>query len=149
MANDADGPRPSSLAARLDKLFRTVRRADGKEFSHREVAEGITAAGESISHTYVGHLRSGKQDNPTLKHLRALARFFGVPVEYFTNDRLAGQVGVELELAAALQDLQVKTVALRQTVATEASKSLASIARIMDTIRQLEADRTGATDNGD
>lgn len=138
MAEGTGGAVPSSLAQRLDNLFTKVRKPGGREYSHREVAEAITLAGEPISYSYIGQLRAGDKDNPTLRHLRALARFFGVPVEYFTSERLAAEVDRELDLAAALQDLRVQTVALRESVLPEAERSMASLSRIVEVIRQLE-----------
>lgn len=146
MAEGAGDIVPGSLAQRLDRLFSRVRKPGGREYSHREVAEAITLAGEPISYSYIGQLRAGDKDNPTLRHLRALARFFGVPVEYFTSERLAAEVDRELDLAAALQDLHVKTVALRQSVLPEAERSMESLSRIVDVIRRLE--KGGESDSG-
>lgn len=131
------------LARRLDNLFRSVRRPDGREYSHREVAEAITSSGEPISHSYIGQLRAGDKDNPTIKHLRALARFFGVPVEYFTNDEIAADVDRELRTLTALKELQIKTVALRSTLLPEAERSLAELARIVEVIREIETEQDG------
>jgi transcriptional regulator with XRE-family HTH domain len=145
MADGVDPHVPEPLAARVDKLFRTVRRPDGREYSHREVADAITTAGEPISHSYIGQLRAGDKDNPTLRHLRALARFFGVPVEYFTSEAVAAEVNRELDVLAALKELRVQTVALRQSVLPEAQRSLAQLSRIMDAIRELDqGDASGA-----
>lgn len=138
MTTGTGRPVGGSLAQRLDNLFRTVRRDDGREFSHREVAESITATDEPISHSYIGQLRTGDKDNPTIKHLRALARFFGVPVEYFTRDDIADDVDHELRTLTALKELQIRTVALRSTVLPEAERSLAELSRIIDVIRELD-----------
>lgn len=127
-----------SLAHRLDHLFRTVAKPDGREYSHREVAEAVTTGGEPISHSYIGQLRTGDKDNPTIRHLRALARFFGVPVEYFTSDEVAADVDLELRTLTALKELQVKTIALRRTVLPEAERSLAELARLVEVIRGIE-----------
>jgi transcriptional regulator with XRE-family HTH domain len=49
-----------------------------------EVATAITeATGEDISSTTVWKLRTGRQDNPQLRTLTALATFFDVPIGYF------------------------------------------------------------------
>src|ERR1041385_5114634 len=88
----------ATLAERLDRLFRTVRKPDGSEYSLREVADAITATGESISFAYIGQLRNGVKDNPNIRHLHAIAKFFGVPLDYFTNERLAETVAQELDL---------------------------------------------------
>jgi hypothetical protein len=73
------------LTDRLDHLFRTVHPRGGGPFTPAEVAEAInTAAGEKvISSTYVWQLRTGRRDNPTLRHLSALATFFGVSPHVF------------------------------------------------------------------
>lgn len=147
MSDGSDQAGPTSLAARLEKLFASVRKADGSEYSQREVAEGVTAGGEPISHSYVGQLRKGEKDNPTLRHLRALAKFFGVPVEYFTNDDVAAQVETELDKLRALQDLRIRTAALRATVLPEAERSWAEVGRIIEVIRGLEAEGGQAGDS--
>ncbi|SCL25973.1 Helix-turn-helix [Micromonospora rhizosphaerae] len=143
MTPRADDSAGRTLAQRLDNLFLSVRRPDGREYSHREVAEAVTAAGEPISHSYIGQLRAGDKDNPTIKHLRALARFFGVPVEYFTNEDVAADVDRELRTLTALKDLQIKTVALRRTLLPEAERSLAELARIVEVIREIEVPQDG------
>ncbi len=139
MTDRVDRAGSESLQKRLDKLFTSVRKNDSTEFSAREVAEGVAKLGEPISHTYVGQLRRGEKDNPTLRHLRGLAKFFGVPVEYFTNDEIAAEVDHELDKLNALQALRVRTAAMRATVLPEAERSLAELARIVDVIRGLEA----------
>lgn len=49
-----------------------------------ETAAAIArATGEDISSTTVWKLRTGRQDNPQLRTLTALATFFGVPIGYF------------------------------------------------------------------
>jgi transcriptional regulator with XRE-family HTH domain len=143
VTSDADGFADGALAQRLDNLFRSVRRSDGREYSHREVAEAITSSGEPISHSYIGQLRAGDKDNPTIKHLRALARFFGVPVEYFTNEEIAADVDRELRTLTAMKELQIKTVALRSTLLPEAERSLAELARIVEVIREIEKEHDG------
>ena len=77
--------RGSLLADRLDYLFRTVHPKDRGPYTPAEVAEAVNeAAGERvISSTYVWQLRTGRRDNPTQKHLSALAAFFGVSPMYF------------------------------------------------------------------
>lgn len=135
---------PESLAARLDKLFKSVRRPDGSEFSYREVAEAVTEGGEPISYSYIAQLRTGIKDNPTLRHMRGLARFFGVPVEYFTNDQLAARVDLQLELLTTLQDLEVRHVAMRQLVMSDADLArLGELAKTLRGVAQTPEQRPG------
>ncbi|MCM4083917.1 helix-turn-helix domain-containing protein [Paractinoplanes hotanensis] len=136
----------SSLAARLDWLFEHVRDKDGREFSQREVARRITEAGEPISHAYIAQLRRGAKTDPTLGHLRALAHFFGVPVEYFTSEEVAAGARTELTLVAALQGLKAQTVALRDSIMPDAAEAIAAMSRLMDTIREIDDRRNDGRD---
>ncbi|MEV4641407.1 XRE family transcriptional regulator [Actinoplanes sp. NPDC049548] len=131
----------SSLADRLNALFDKVRKPDGTPYSLREVADAVTAAGDPISHAFIGHLRSGRSTDPTLRHMKGLARFFGVPVEYFTSDAVATEVDEELLLAAALQQVRARTVALRRSVVPQAQEQIGAIAELLRVIADLEQRR--------
>ncbi|WP_433606482.1 XRE family transcriptional regulator [Dactylosporangium sp. CA-139114] len=119
-------------------LFEKVRKPNGERYTLREVADAVTSAGEPISYAYIGHLRSGEKDDPHLRHLRALAKFFGVPVEYFTSDRIALEVDRELAVAALVNEVRARTVALRQSVVPEAEQAIGAITRMLEAIRELE-----------
>ena len=58
-------------------------------------------------------LRTGRRDNPTKRHLEALAQFFQVPVAYFFDDDQGAAITRELELLGVLRDAGVRSVALR------------------------------------
>jgi transcriptional regulator with XRE-family HTH domain len=140
----ADRAAPRSLAQKLNYLFQTVHPGQSEPFSARQVAAAITAQAEArgdakyeITHSYISLLRNGERDNPTLKHLEALASFFGVPVTYFFADddtarRLEGQV----QLLAALSDAGVREVAFR--AAGLSAESLETITEVMRQVRRLE-----------
>lgn len=133
---DAKPPR-KNLAEKLDHLFRTVHPRDRGEFSHEEVAEAIRArGGPTISATYLWQLRKGLRDNPTKKHLEALADFFGVPPAYFFDDEATERIDAELELLAALRDAPVRDLALRAVGLSP--ESLGTIAEMIERVRQLE-----------
>jgi transcriptional regulator with XRE-family HTH domain len=103
-----------SIAEKLDRLFRQARDAGRTEPSYMAVAEAIrTDQGVPISHTYIWQLRTGKRDNPTVQHLTALARYFGVPVAYFLDDDQTRRVDGQLELLQTLRDAGVTEIALR------------------------------------
>lgn len=107
-------PGAASLAEKIDALFRVVRRPSHEQFSHEEVAKACReATGESFSATYLWQLRTGRRDNPTKRHLEALAQFFQVPVAYFFDDERGAAIAKELELLGALRDAGVRSVALR------------------------------------
>jgi transcriptional regulator with XRE-family HTH domain len=132
----AEAPRPGSLAAKIDHLFQTVRPRD-REFSYEEVATAVReAGGPTISGTYIAMLRKGVRDNPTLRHLEALARFFGVPAAYFHDDEVTRRIDSELELLVALRDAGVKSIALR--AAGLSPEGLAAIRGMVDHVRRVE-----------
>lgn len=86
MSSTAEVPRPS-LAAKIDRLFRTVRGPDGRELTYDYVAEQIAQRGATtISANYLYMLRRGIRDNPTKKHVEALAIFFGVSPAHFFDE---------------------------------------------------------------
>ena len=97
------------LADRLDYLFRTVHPKDRGPYTPAEVAEAIneTAGERVISSTYVWQLRTGRRDNPTQRHLSALAAFFGVSPMYFFQQTEADRDTVPPELIAALRNDEV------------------------------------------
>src|SRR6202166_1329706 len=74
-------PPEGLFAERLDRLFRTVHPKDRGPYTPAEAAEAINQAADRkvVSGTYLWLLRTGQRDNPTMKHLIAIARFFGVP----------------------------------------------------------------------
>lgn len=75
---------PNSIARELDTLFRTVRRDDGEEYSHRHVARFVSDyLGCKMSDVYVGKLRRGTATDPRMSVILALARFFQVDPLYF------------------------------------------------------------------
>ncbi len=131
-------PGPATVAARLDRLFTMVTRPDGSEFSYREVAEAIAAAGgPTISASYIWQLRTGGKDNPTKKHMEALATFFGVPAGYFLQaEAEAEAVEAEVGLLKAMRDAGVRDVALR--VSGLSPVSLEVIREVIERTRTLE-----------
>jgi hypothetical protein len=76
------------FAERLDRLFRTVHPKDRGPYTHTEVVEAIDQAADDkmASGTYLWLLRTWRRDNPTAKHIIAIARFFGVPPTCFLPD---------------------------------------------------------------
>lgn len=133
-----------SLAHKIDRLFRTLQPAGRGEYTYQEVADAVRAAGgPTISATYVWQLRRGLRDNPTRKHLEALAGFFGVPASYFFDDDVT-RIDGELDLLAALRDQGVRHLALRS--AGLSSDSLSVLAEMVERVRQLEGLRENEDD---
>jgi transcriptional regulator with XRE-family HTH domain len=126
-----------SLAAKLDRLFRTVHPPGRGEYSLEEVAEGIRArGGASISGAYIWQLRTGKRVNPTMSTLESLAGFFGVPAAYFLDDEARERIDLQLDVLAAMRDSQVSRIALRSFGLSP--ESLQAIAGVVENARRLE-----------
>jgi transcriptional regulator with XRE-family HTH domain len=89
-----------------------------------------------ISPTYVWQLRTGRRDNPTKKHLSALAAFFGVSPMYFFEDIEAGRDSVPAELVTALKVDTVREMALR--AAGLSDRSLNAIRDMIESARAVE-----------
>ena len=133
----ADGIARGPLATKVNHLFTVVRPANGDEYTFEEVADAIKAqGGPTISATYLWQLRKGLRDNPTKRHLEALAGFFGVPPAYFFDDTEADRINAELALLSALRDAPVRHIALRARGLS--ARSLEAISDMVDRVRELE-----------
>jgi len=144
----AEQSRALTLAEKLNHLFETIHPPGRPEFSSEDVAEGIRArGGPTISATYIWQLRKGLRDNPTKKHLEALADFFGVTPAYFFDEEAAERIEAELKLLAALRDAPVRHVALRASGLSP--QSLKAIAEMIDRVRELEGLDDEETQAGD
>lgn len=148
MVQDGPGGR-RTLAEKIDILFQTVRRPSREPFSNDEVATACReATGESFSATYLWQLRTGRRDNPTMRHLEALAQFFEVPVAYFFDDDQSSAIARELELLGVLRDAGVRNVALRAlTLSPEGIDTLNDMIDVL--VRHEEKARTAQQGRGD
>lgn len=70
------------------------------------------AAGTGISESMVGYLFSGKRPNPSGETISKLARFYGVPTDYFLGDADSYR-----RIEKQLSDLQLLKVLSRQPIA--------------------------------
>lgn len=133
----AEEPQRRTLADRLDYLMRTVHPPGRGEYTHEEVAAEIAAqGGPTISGSYIWQLRTGRKDNPTKKHIEALARFFGVSPLYFFDDTEAERVEAELALLAAMRDQGIRRLALRSSGLRP--ESLEAITSMVEQARRLQ-----------
>lgn len=121
-----------SLAAKIDRLFRTVRGSDGRELTYDYVAEQIAARGvTTISANYLYMLRRGIRDNPTKKHVEALAIFFGVsPAHFFDEVEPAADQEHQLLERPDIRKVASLAARLPAEVLTQVSRMLESAERI-------------------
>ena len=130
--------RTGVIAERLDHLFSTVHPPGRGPYSLREVAEAINAeAGASVmSAAYLSQLRSGQRTEPSHSRLTAIARFFGVDVRYFSDDKAAIETDGQLELLTAMRDSGVLDIAIRAAGLSEIS--LEAVRAVIENARRLE-----------
>uniref|UniRef100_A0AAU2ACX5 XRE family transcriptional regulator n=1 Tax=Streptomyces sp. NBC_00093 TaxID=2975649 RepID=A0AAU2ACX5_9ACTN len=125
------------LSERLNRLFEAVHPHGRGPYSNSEVVELMAGRGlETVSDTYLWMLRTGRRDNPTMRHLEALASFFGVPAAYWFDDEVAEKTVQELELLELLRDSQIKNVLLRLSDVSVDGKE--AVLGLVDNVRKME-----------
>jgi transcriptional regulator with XRE-family HTH domain len=121
-----------TLAERIEILFKTFRRRDGREHTYKDVEAGT---GKAVTAPYVWKLRTGEAKNPSIRILRALSEFFGVPMTYFVEDTSEEELA-NLELAAQLRDTGVARIALLARDLDEDGQR--SILEMIDYVRKAQ-----------
>ncbi|MEV4554592.1 helix-turn-helix domain-containing protein [Nonomuraea wenchangensis] len=99
-------------------------------FTGAQVASTLTEAGIPITRAYVSQLRTGKQTNPTLQVLRALASCLQVSVGWLVGDD-------HLE-SGAVEDLQVRAATLGLSASGLSEASLSVLRGVVDLARRAE-----------
>ncbi|WP_435175121.1 Secondary metabolite protein [Actinacidiphila sp. bgisy145] len=128
---------PRSVADLLDRLFREVHPAGRGPYTYAEVAEGVReSTGFSLTASAIQQLRTGKNENPKMATIRALAAFFGVPPSYFFEEEVAARTLAEIDVVTAMRDADVRRVALRANGLS--TGSLQMVAAVIDQARRLE-----------
>ncbi|GAA2267413.1 hypothetical protein GCM10010145_47380 [Streptomyces ruber] len=151
----APGP-GAGFDQRLNYLFDALRPRDGDrskintrtgEFSNAYVADTISGWGDgTITAAYIGKLRSPAGENPTIRIVRLLARFFEVPAGYFVEDEVTQSIVGQFQLVQQLRDQGVKQIAMRAAGLSPASKD--ALLKMVDAVRAAEG-LPPATDDPD
>jgi transcriptional regulator with XRE-family HTH domain len=128
-------PSLETFAGRLDYLFKTVHPQGQRPYSYDYVAEAVGREGVDISGNYIWMLRSGRRDNPTLRHMEGLARFFGVSTAFLTDHAEAERVRNQLDKLNDLASSGVQHVAMRGATVNE--ETLDVIHGLLDRVREL------------
>lgn len=137
--------RQLSMAEKLDHLLKLRAKPDkdGKPSYKAMAAEIAAQSGETFSGAYLWQLHRGERTNPTLRHLGALARYFDVPVSYFTEDDVARRVIDEEDLARreldkSMAEAGVSAVYLRGDLSALSPEGKRMAADMIRQIRELE-----------
>ena len=100
-----------TLAEKINRLFETLHPPGRGPWSNQEVerwlAERVAVDGDglTISANYLLLLRNGQQDNPTMRHVQAMAKFFRIDPGYFLHDDAESeQIYADLQLLGAIRD---------------------------------------------
>jgi transcriptional regulator with XRE-family HTH domain len=134
-----------NFAERLNRLFELVLAPDGKPYTNEAVVNALAARedGLTISKGYLSELRNGKKLNPTLRHIEALADFFGVDPAYFVADeQRAEEIQQQIQTLRDLGQAGVRSIALRARDA--AADNLSLIEAILDQIVRHQQGRQHA-----
>ncbi|MFI7224455.1 Scr1 family TA system antitoxin-like transcriptional regulator [Nonomuraea angiospora] len=99
-------------------------------FTGAQVASALTEAGIPITRAYVSQLRTGKQTNPTLQVLRALASCLQVSVGWLVGDDY-------LE-SGAVEDLQLRAAAIGLGTSELSESSLTLLRGVVELARRAE-----------
>jgi transcriptional regulator with XRE-family HTH domain len=101
------------FATKLRRLFASVKREDGTDYTPLELAEAI-----GVSATEVQDLLAGTS-KPGDDHLSVrIAEFFGVQPDYFRNTARGRDLNRQYELLARLGDQKVRQIATRASQLT-------------------------------
>lgn len=99
-------------------------------FTGAQVAAALTEAGIPITRAYVSQLRTGKQTNPTLQVLRALASCLQVSVGWLVGDDYLESGSVE--------DIQMRAAALGIAASGLSESSLVVLRGVVELARKAE-----------
>lgn len=133
-----------TFARRLNFLFQTVHPRGRRPFSNEHVAEALgREQGIDISANYIWMLRSGRRDNPRVRHVEGLARFFGVPPGFLLDTEEAERVRTQLSAFAELADNGTSHLALRAASVDE--RTLEAIHSLLAQVQDLTSTLRPAT----
>ena len=124
------------FADRLNRLFETVYPPGRGPHSSAELVAALRFQGIRISAPYLSQLRNGKRAHPSPETIEAIATFFRVSPDYFTDEWYFRAVDEELSLLAAMRDRGVRRVAER--VVGLSPVALGEIAARVEELRQKE-----------
>jgi transcriptional regulator with XRE-family HTH domain len=137
LGQSASDPAQGQLARKINHLITTLYPDERSRPGFAKLAQQIRESTKSsISSTYLWELATGKKNNLTQGTLSILAEFFGVPQEYFLDDEVAARVDTQLELALALRNNKVRSIALRAEGLSDGT--LDSILTMINQARKIE-----------
>jgi transcriptional regulator with XRE-family HTH domain len=127
----------TTFSARLNRLFDTVYPPGRGPHTSAEVVVALKAEGiTTMSAPYLSQLRSGERTNPSKATMNALANFFRIQPDYFTDEYYYRKLDQELTWLATLRDEDALRIAMR-TIRLSAA-ALEEIIQLADEWRRKE-----------
>lgn len=127
----------TTFSARLNRLFDTVYPPGRGPHTSAEVVVALKAEGITrMSAPYLSQLRSGERTNPSKATMNALANFFRIQPDYFTDEYYYRKLDQELTWLATLRDEGALRIAMR-TIRLSAA-ALEEIIQLADEWRRKE-----------
>jgi transcriptional regulator with XRE-family HTH domain len=127
----------TTFSARLNRLFDTVYPPGRGPHTSAEVVVALKAEGiTTMSAPYLSQLRSGERTNPSKATMNALANFFRIQPDYFTDEYYYRKLDQELTWLATLRDEGTLRIAMR-TIRLSAA-ALEEIIQLADEWRRKE-----------
>ena len=127
----------TTFSARLNRLFDTVYPPGRGPHTSAEVVVALKAEGiTTMSAPYLSQLRSGERTNPSKATMNALANFFRIQPDYFTDEYYYRKLDQELTWLATLRDEGTLRIAMR-TIRLSAA-ALEEIIQLADEWRSKE-----------
>jgi len=127
----------TTLSEKVDRLFRIYPSPRGREYTYREVAAAISQQDSvSFSPAYLWQLRTGVKENPTMRHLQALGRFFDVSPAYFFGEELTEFADGHVRVLAAARSETLRRIAI--TLLGLSDESLNTVLGVAYRMRRLE-----------
>jgi len=121
----------------LNRLFDTVYPPGRGPHTSAEVVVALKAEGiTTMSAPYLSQLRSGERTNPSKATMNALANFFRIQPDYFTDEYYYRKLDQELTWLATLRDEGALRIATR-TIRLSAA-ALEEIIQLTDEWRRKE-----------
>jgi transcriptional regulator with XRE-family HTH domain len=102
----------TTFACRLNRLFDTVYPPGRGPHTSAEVIAALKAEGITMSAPYLSQLRSGNRTNPSTATMGALANFFRIKPDFFTDDEYYERLNNELSWLAASREEGIRRIAL-------------------------------------
>lgn len=103
----------TTFADRLNRLFEAVYPPGRGPHTSAEVIAALRSEGITMSAPYLSQLRSGNRTNPSTATMAALANFFRIKPDFFTDDEYYEKLDAELAWLASVREEGTRRIATR------------------------------------